>query len=64
MPNDFLSRFAIALLDYLAKRMEDTARDADADPEALRRAGDRLREWMRKPDDLRAGRESDEDWTG
>ena len=49
----------LALLGYLERRGVAVARDADPDPERLGRAGDRLREWMRQQDDIRAGGKPD-----
>jgi hypothetical protein len=61
MLNDFLARLALGILAYLERRARSTAQDADADPDSLRLAGDRLREWMRESDRVRAGREPDAD---
>ena len=54
-----LAAVAVQILRYLESRRDSTAVDADADRETLRRAGDRLREWMRKPDGVRAGGKPD-----
>jgi len=54
-----LAAVAVQILKYLETRRESTAVDADEDRAALRRAGDRLREWMRKPNGVRAGGEPD-----
>lgn len=59
MLNDFLARLAIGILEYLSKRGIPVARDADSDSATLTRAGRRLYEWMRKQDDLGAGRQPD-----
>ena len=62
-----VAQVTVALIGWLDRRMErgTVAVDADADREALRRAGDRLRDWLRnKPDGVRAGRESDADRPG
>lgn len=56
-----VAQVVVGLLGWLEKRGVSTASDADPDPAVLRRAGDRLREWMRQQDDLCAGRKSDED---
>jgi len=61
MLNDFLARLALGILAYLEQRTRRTAQDADPDPASLRLAGDRLREWMREQDRIRAGGKPDED---
>ena len=61
MLNDFLARLALGILAYLERRARSTAQDADADPDSLRLAGDRLREWMRESDRVRSGGKPDED---
>ena len=62
-----VAQVTVALIGWLDRRMErgTVATDADADREALRRAGDRLRHWLRhQPNGVRAGRESDADGPG
>jgi hypothetical protein len=61
MLNDFLARLALGILAYLERRTRSTAQDADPDPDSLRLAGDRLREWMRESDRVRSGGEPHED---
>ena len=59
-----VAQVTVALIGWLDRRMErgTVATDADADREALRRAGDRLRDWLRhKPDGVCAGGVADED---
>lgn len=54
-----VAQVVVGLLGWLEKRGVSTASDADPDPAVLRRAGDRLRQWMRQQDDLRAGGKPD-----
>lgn len=48
MFDKILSTIALALVDYLLKRIErgSTATDADRDVNGLRLGGDRIRHWM------------------
>jgi len=61
MLDKFIATVALALFGYLEKRMSAgrVAVDADVDRASLARAGARIREWMRKQDDLRAGGKPD-----
>lgn len=59
MLDRIIVQVVLALLGYLERRGVAVARDADPDPERLARAGARLRDWMRKPNDIRSGGESD-----
>ena len=54
---------AVALFAYLEKRFDrsNTAVDADVDRKTLRLASVRLRAWVRKQDDLRAGKQPNAD---
>lgn len=57
-----VAQVTVALIAWLDRRIErgSTAVDADPDRDALRRAGARIDEWMRrKPDRIRPGGESD-----
>jgi hypothetical protein len=62
MVERIVAQITVALIAWLDRRIErgSSAVDADDDRQALRRAGNRIREWVRKPDGVRAGRESDE----
>jgi hypothetical protein len=48
MFDKILSTIALALIDYLLKRIErgSVATDADRDVNGLRLGGDRIRDWM------------------
>jgi len=52
-----LLALAIAIIGWLEKRAErgSTAVDAARDDGRLARAGERIRRWMRKPNDSRPG---------
>lgn len=57
-----VAQVTVALIGWLDRRMErgTIAVDADGDRDTLRRAGDRIRAWMRdKPDGVRAGGKPD-----
>ena len=57
-----VAQVTVALIAWIDRRIErgSTAVDADPDRDALRRAGARIDEWMRrKPDRIRPGGESD-----
>jgi len=56
-----VAQVVVGLLGWLEKRGVSVASDADPDPAVLRRAGDRLREWMRESDRVRAGGKPDAD---
>ena len=59
-----VAQVAVAMLAWLDKRIErqSTAVDADIDPARLRRAGDRISEWLRRNEDrIRPRGESDAD---
>jgi len=56
-----LVAIVLALLGYLERRGVSTAIDADPDRARLGRAGSRLREWLREPNRVRSGGESDAD---
>ena len=60
-----VAQITIALIGWLDRRMErgSVAVDADPDRDTLRRAGDRLREWMQQQDRLRAGGKPDANGT-
>jgi hypothetical protein len=57
-----VAAIALGLLKWLEGRLEQQNRavDAETDPALLRRAGDRVREWMRK-DGPREREQSDQD---
>lgn len=63
MLDRILAGIAMGILDYLARRIErgHVAVDADLDVDRLRRAGDRINQWLRE-DSARRGRKSDENW--
>lgn len=57
-----VAQITVALIGWLDRRMErgTVAVDADADRDTLRRAGDRITEWMRKQQDgVRPGGQPD-----
>jgi hypothetical protein len=62
MVERIVAQITVALIAWLDRRIErgSSAVDADDDREALRRAGNRIREWVRQPNGVRARRESDE----
>lgn len=51
-----VAQITMALLGWLDRRIEAGNRAVDADPDrvTLRRGGTRIREWLRKQDDLRS----------
>jgi hypothetical protein len=58
-----LAGIALGILDYLARRIErgHVAVDADLDVDRLRRAGDRINEWLLANGAGRGGK-PDKDW--
>jgi len=57
-----VAQVTVALIGWLDRKMErgSTAVDADPDRDTLRRAGDRIRKWMREqPDGVRPGSKPD-----
>lgn len=65
MLDRIIAQVALALFSWLEKRMDrgSVAVDADVDRATLDRAGSRIRDWMRKQDDLRAGGKPDANGT-
>lgn len=61
-----VAQVTVALIGWLERRMErgTVAVDAEGDRDTLRRAGDRIRTWMRKPDCVRPRGGSDEGGPG
>jgi len=57
-----VAQVTVALIGWLDRKMErgSTAVDADPDRDTLRRAGDRIRKWMREQDRIRPGGKPDE----
>lgn len=57
-----VAQVAVALLAWLDRRIErsSVAVDADVDRDRLERAGNRIAEWLRHQDDLRARGKPDE----
>ena len=57
-----VAQVTVALIGWLDRRMErgTVAVDADGDRDTLRRAGDRIRAWMRQPHGVRHGGQSNE----
>jgi len=53
---EFITSLIVAILVWIEKRFEkgSTATDGKEDPDALRRAGSRIRERMRTEDDSRS----------
>lgn len=63
MLDKIIVQVALALFQYIERRIAagKIAVEADADPARLRRAGARIREWVRQQDSLHPRRESDQD---
>jgi len=61
-----VAQVTVALIGWLDRRMErgTVAVDADGDRDTLRRAGDRIREWLREQDRIRPGGKPDEGGPG
>lgn len=61
-----VGQIVVSLISWLDKRIssEKSAVEASADRDTLRRAGDRIRDWMRKqPNGIRSGKQPDADRT-
>ena len=65
MLEKIVAQIALALFNWLEKRIQQspTAVDADVDRERLQRAGDRISKWMREQDSLHSRGQSDQSGT-